>query len=115
MSHGDGVTSPPPGFTVLASTPGAPVAAFEETDRRLAGVQFHPEVLHTAHGQQILQNFLYDVAGLRPTWTEANIIDDQVGRDPRPGRRRSGRCAGCRAASTPRLRRPWCSARSAIS
>jgi GMP synthase (glutamine-hydrolysing) len=78
MSHGDGVTVPPPGFTVLASTEGAPVAAFEATDRRLAGVQFHPEVLHTAHGQQILQRFLYEVAGLRPSWTEANIIDDQV-------------------------------------
>jgi GMP synthase (glutamine-hydrolysing) len=78
MSHGDGVTVPPPGFTILASTPGAPVAAFEALDRRLAGVQFHPEVLHTANGQQILQRFLYDVAGLRPSWTEANIIDDQV-------------------------------------
>jgi GMP synthase (glutamine-hydrolysing) len=78
MSHGDGVTTPPPGFTVLACTQGAPVAAFEATDRRLAGVQFHPEVLHTANGQQILQRFLYDVAGLAPTWTEANIIDDQI-------------------------------------
>ena len=78
MSHGDGVTAPPPGFTVLASSLGAPVAAFEATDRRLAGVQFHPEVLHTAHGQQILERFLYQVAGLTPSWTEANIIDDQI-------------------------------------
>jgi len=78
MSHGDAVTAPPPGFTVLAATAGAPVAAFEALDRRLAGVQFHPEVLHTAHGQAILRSFLYDVAGVRPSWTEANIIDDQV-------------------------------------
>jgi GMP synthase (glutamine-hydrolysing) len=78
MSHGDGVTAPPPGFTVLASSLGAPVAAFEATDRRLAGVQFHPEVLHTAHGQQILERFLYEVAGISPSWTEANIIDDQI-------------------------------------
>ncbi|WP_375491920.1 glutamine-hydrolyzing GMP synthase [uncultured Jatrophihabitans sp.] len=78
MSHGDAVTVAPPGFTVTAATQGTPVAAFEDVGRRLAGVQFHPEVLHTEHGQQILQSFLYDVAGIRPTWTEANIIDDQV-------------------------------------
>ena len=78
MSHGDGVTVAPDGFTVLASTAGAPVAAFEDVSRRLAGVQFHPEVLHSEQGQQILQRFLYDIAGLRPAWTEANIIDDQV-------------------------------------
>jgi GMP synthase (glutamine-hydrolysing) len=78
MSHGDAVTEPPPGFTVTATTPGAPVAAFENVERRLAGVQFHPEVLHSAHGQAILRHFLYDIAGARPTWTEANIIDEQV-------------------------------------
>ncbi|MBV9594083.1 MAG: glutamine-hydrolyzing GMP synthase, partial [Actinobacteria bacterium] len=78
MSHGDEVTRPPAGFTVLASSAGAPVAAFEDTTRRLAGVQFHPEVLHTENGQQILQHFLVDIAGLRPQWTEVNIIDDQV-------------------------------------
>jgi GMP synthase (glutamine-hydrolysing) len=78
MSHGDAVTTPPTGFTVTASTDGAPVAAFECLDRRLAGVQFHPEVLHSEHGQQILRHFLYDIAGARPSWTEANIIDEQV-------------------------------------
>jgi GMP synthase (glutamine-hydrolysing) len=78
MSHGDAVTVAPPGFTVTAGTPGAPIAAFEDPSRRLAGVQFHPEVLHTEHGQQILRHFLYDIAGARPTWTEANIIDQQV-------------------------------------
>jgi GMP synthase (glutamine-hydrolysing) len=78
MSHGNEVTRPPEGFTVLASSAGAPVAAFEDVARGLAGVQFHPEVLHTQHGQDMLKHFLYDIAGARPTWTEANIIDDQV-------------------------------------
>ena len=78
MSHGDEVSVAPPGFVVTARTVGVPVAAFEHLDRRLAGVQFHPEVLHTEHGQQILRRFLYDIAGVRPQWTEANIIDEQV-------------------------------------
>ncbi len=78
MSHGDAVTAAPAGFTVTASSEGAPVAAFECVDRGLAGVQFHPEVMHTEHGQEILRHFLYDIAGARPTWTEANIIDEQV-------------------------------------
>jgi GMP synthase (glutamine-hydrolysing) len=78
MSHGDAVTVAPPGFTVTAATTGAPIAAFEDVERRLAGVQFHPEVLHTEHGQEMLRHFLYDIAGARPSWTEANIIDDQV-------------------------------------
>jgi GMP synthase (glutamine-hydrolysing) len=78
MSHGDSVTAAPPGFTVTASSPGAAVAAFENPARRLAGVQFHPEVRHTPHGQQVLQRFLYDIAGVRPSWTTSNIIDEQV-------------------------------------
>jgi GMP synthase (glutamine-hydrolysing) len=78
MSHGDAVTVPPPGFTVTAASAGAPVAAFEDVARGLAGVQFHPEVLHTSHGQAMLRHFLYDIAGARPNWTEANIIDEQV-------------------------------------
>ncbi len=78
MSHGNEVTRAPEGFTVTASSAGAPIAAFEDTSRRLAGVQFHPEVLHTEHGQAMLRHFLYDIAGARPSWTEANIIDDQV-------------------------------------
>ncbi len=78
MSHGDAVVTPPPGFTVTATSAGAPIAAFEDVARGLAGVQFHPEVLHSEHGQAILRHFLYDIAGARPTWTEANIIDEQV-------------------------------------
>jgi GMP synthase (glutamine-hydrolysing) len=61
-------------------TAGSPVAAFEDLDRRFAGVQFHPEVLHTEHGQAVLEHFLYDVAGCRPTWTMVNIVEEQVDR-----------------------------------
>jgi GMP synthase (glutamine-hydrolysing) len=78
MSHGDAVTVAPSGFTVTAGSSGAPIAAFEDVSRGLAGVQFHPEVMHTEHGQEILRHFLYDIAGARPSWTEANIIDEQV-------------------------------------
>lgn len=78
MSHGDSVVEAPPGFMATASSVGAPIAAFENLDSRFAGVQFHPEVLHTEHGQKILQSFLYDIAGLKPDWTTSNIIDDQV-------------------------------------
>jgi GMP synthase (glutamine-hydrolysing) len=80
MSHGDSVIAEPPGFDVLASTRVTPVAAFEETDRKLAGVQWHPEVLHTEHGQLVLEHFLHDIAGCRPTWTMVNIVDEQVAR-----------------------------------
>jgi GMP synthase (glutamine-hydrolysing) len=79
MSHGDAVVAAPSGFTVTATTAGAPVAAFEDLARRLAGVQFHPEVLHTDHGQRILTTFLIDVAGVTPEWTTASVIDEQVG------------------------------------
>ncbi len=78
MSHGDAVTAAPPGFEVVASTDHTPVAAFEDTGRRLAGVQFHPEVLHSEHGQAVLEHFLYEIAGCEPTWTTSNVIDEQV-------------------------------------
>jgi len=78
MSHGDCVTEPPAGFTVTAESAGAPVAAFEDVAGQRVGVQFHPEVMHTAHGQEMLRRFLYDVAGIEPTWTPSNIIDEQV-------------------------------------
>jgi GMP synthase (glutamine-hydrolysing) len=78
MSHADAVTAAPDGFLVTATSSGAPIAAFEDSARRLAGVQFHPEVLHTEHGREVLRHFLLDIAGARPTWTEANIIDEQV-------------------------------------
>ncbi|HEY8452005.1 MAG TPA: glutamine-hydrolyzing GMP synthase [Natronosporangium sp.] len=78
MSHGDCVTAAPPGFAVTAASAGAPVAAFEDVAHRRAGVQFHPEVAHTPQGQAILTRFLYDIAGIEPTWTMGNIIDEQV-------------------------------------
>src|SRR5689334_7613144 len=78
MSHGDSVSSAPPGFTVTASSPGAEVAAFEDRKNRRAGVQFHPEVGHTPQGQEILRRFLIDIAGIEPTWTNQEIIDEQV-------------------------------------
>jgi GMP synthase (glutamine-hydrolysing) len=80
MSHGDAVFSPPPGFISTAATAGAPVAAFEDAGRGFAGVQFHPEVLHTAYGKQVLEHFLYEIAGCRPTWTMVNIVEEQVDR-----------------------------------
>ena len=78
MSHGDSVAVAPDGFAVTASTPGAPVAAFEDLTSKRAGVQFHPEVAHTEQGQEMLKRFLYDIAGIEPTWTPGNIIEDQV-------------------------------------
>jgi GMP synthase (glutamine-hydrolysing) len=78
MSHGDAVSQAPEGFAVVATTAGAPVAAFEAPERGLAGVQFHPEVLHSEHGQAVLEHFLYEIAGCRPEWTTANIVDEQV-------------------------------------
>lgn len=78
MSHGDAVTEAPEGFEVVAVSAGAPVAAFENRARRLAGVQYHPEVLHSPHGQQVLSRFLHDFAGIGAKWTPANIADALV-------------------------------------
>jgi GMP synthase (glutamine-hydrolysing) len=78
MSHGDAVTKAPNGFDVVASSAGATVAAFEDRARRLAGVQYHPEVMHSPHGQQVLSRFLHEFAGIGSTWTAANIADTLV-------------------------------------
>ena len=78
MSHGDAVTAAPAGFTVTSSTPGAPVASFEDVDRRFAGVQFHPEVIHTEGGQKLLRQFLHGIAGIEGEWTTDNVIAEQV-------------------------------------
>ncbi len=80
MSHRDSVGTAPAGFRVTASTPTTPVAAMADRERRLYATQFHPEVAHTPAGLDILKRFLYDVAGLSPTWTMVNIIDEAVGR-----------------------------------
>lgn len=78
MSHGDSVTAAPAGMSVTAVTEGAPVAAIEDDERRLYGVQWHPEVLHTAYGQRVLENFLWRGAGLAPDWTAANVVEELV-------------------------------------
>ena len=77
MSHGDTCTAAPPGFTVTARTDVTPVAAVENEQRRMFGVQFHPEVMHTEHGPRILARFL-ELAGCRPSWTMLNIVEEQV-------------------------------------
>ncbi|GAA2215385.1 glutamine-hydrolyzing GMP synthase [Nonomuraea monospora] len=77
MSHGDSVAAAPEGFRVTASTRETPVAAFESVERGLYGVQFHPEVLHSEHGQAVLKHFL-EAAGCRPSWTMLNIVEDSV-------------------------------------
>ena len=75
MSHGDSISAAPEGFTVTASTAHAPVAALEDLERKILGVQFHPEVGHTHGGQAVLRRFLFDVAGCAPTWTHASVIE----------------------------------------
>ncbi|MFZ1879207.1 MAG: glutamine-hydrolyzing GMP synthase [Gaiellaceae bacterium] len=80
MSHRDTVIEPPSGATIVATSEHTPVAAFEDPVRNLYGVQFHPEVVHTPHGQDVLKNFLYQVAGAEPTWTPAAVIEEQIER-----------------------------------
>jgi GMP synthase (glutamine-hydrolysing) len=80
MSHRDSVTAPPEGARVVAGSPSTPIAAFEDARRRVYGVQFHPEVVHTPHGQELLKNFLYEVANAPPAWTPAAVIEEQVER-----------------------------------
>ncbi len=78
MSHGDAVTAAPDGMTVTASSSGAEVAAFEDDERRLYGVQWHPEVVHSTHGQRVIENFLRVGAGLDSHWTPANVVDSLI-------------------------------------
>jgi GMP synthase (glutamine-hydrolysing) len=80
MSHRDTVFAPPPGFTALASSTASPVAAVEDAERGIYGIQFHPEVVHTPYGQEILTRFLTEVCGCEPTWSAASIVEEQVRR-----------------------------------
>jgi GMP synthase (glutamine-hydrolysing) len=80
MSHRDTVFAPPPGFQALASSTASPVAAFEETERGIYGIQFHPEVVHTPYGRQVLDNFLKEICGCEGTWSAASVIEDQIER-----------------------------------
>ena len=78
MSHRDAAVRVPAGFRRTAWTDGAAVAAFEDTNRRLYGVQWHPEVVHTEMGQRVIENFLHRCAGIEPTWTAGNIVQESV-------------------------------------
>ena len=78
MSHGDAVTEAPAGFTICAVTADTPIAAFEDATGKIAGVQFHPEVLHSEHGQAILKNWLINIAGCQPDWTTGNIAENEI-------------------------------------
>lgn len=78
MSHGVAVNKAPEGFEVLSHTAGAPVAAMQDTNRKLFGVQWHPEVKHTPHGQELIETFLHDCAGLPRNWDASSIIEEQV-------------------------------------
>ncbi len=80
MSHRDTVYEAPPGFTALASSSSSPVAAVEDAERGVYGIQFHPEVVHTPYGQEILTRFLTEVCGCEPTWSAASIVEEQVRR-----------------------------------
>ena len=114
MSHADAITTVPPGFVATATSADAPVAALHHADRAIYGVQFHPEVVHTERGRDLLERFLYDVCHCLPLWTHTSIIESQVQRsrtpwDPRPS------CAPCPAGSTQRWPRHWCTRPSATS
>ncbi|MDW5593962.1 glutamine-hydrolyzing GMP synthase [Conexibacter stalactiti] len=78
MSHRDTVFAPPPGFTALASSTESPVAALESTEQQIYGIQFHPEVVHTPYGQDIITRFLEEICGCARTWSASSVIDDQL-------------------------------------
>ncbi|MDO4775465.1 MAG: glutamine-hydrolyzing GMP synthase [Aerococcaceae bacterium] len=78
MSHGDRITAIPEGFTVTAQNPNCPFAAFEHKERRIYGVQFHPEVRHSIHGNEMLHNFVFKVCGAKGDWSMANFIDLEI-------------------------------------
>lgn len=78
MSHGDKVVAPPPGFTVIASSENAEIAAIEDRRRNIYGVQFHPEVYHTINGKKVLHNFLFEICRLQPTWNMKSFIESSV-------------------------------------
>ena len=82
MSHGDSILEPPPGFQPLAATASSPFAGLADADRHMYGIQFHPEVVHTPAGRDILRNFVLGIAQARPTWTPAGFVDSTVEEEP---------------------------------
>ena len=90
MSHGDRVEALPEGFSVVASSEGAPYAVATDEKRRFFSLMFHPEVVHTPDGGKLLANFVRHVCGLAGRLDDGRISRDQDRRHPRPGRRRAG-------------------------
>src|SRR3954454_17960436 len=80
MSHRDTVYEAPPGFTALGSSTESPVAALEDVDRALYGIQFHPEVVHTPYGSAVLTRFLEEICGCEMSWAAASVVEEQVAR-----------------------------------
>lgn len=80
MSHGDRLTKLPSGFRKIATSPNAPFCAIENAEKKIYGIQFHPEVVHTPRGREILSSFLFDVAGLNPDWTPGSFVDESIAR-----------------------------------
>ncbi|MDY6969693.1 MAG: glutamine-hydrolyzing GMP synthase [Spirochaetota bacterium] len=78
MSHGDKVVKPPPDFKVIASSGNSRIAAIENCEKKIFGVQFHPEVFHTVHGSEVIKNFLFNISGLKPEWTMKSFISSSV-------------------------------------
>ena len=114
MSHGDRIEALPPGFHTLARSPNSPFAAMGDDARRWYGIQFHPEVMHTRYGRELLRNFIYTICGCRRRLARLQLRGRGDRAHPRPGWRRQGRLRALRrrqfgrggAADPPRGRRP---------
>lgn len=78
MSHGDRITNQPKGWTILAASANSPIAVMADLERRLYGLQFHPEVRHTPNGNEILRRFVIDICDCQPDWTPQSIIEKSV-------------------------------------
>ena len=115
MSHGDRVVAVPPGFSVIAASDNAPLAAMADEERRLYGLQFHPEVTHTLQGGEILRRFVREIAGCDATWATSNIIEDSVARIRAQVGSRQSAARDCPAASILRCWRRSCIVPSARS
>jgi len=101
MSHFDGITVAPDGFTACGSTPNAPIALLENDERKIWGVQYHPEVAHTPNGMDLMRRFLHELAGCKPTWTMESVIEtsiDAIRAQVGPGRAICGLSGGVDSA-----------------